>query len=54
MKETNKLKVQALSEINLAPDIKHLEQIKVDYLGKKGRLTEQLKMLGKLPKEVEK
>ena len=31
--------------------MKHLDQLRVDYLGKKGRLTEQLKMLGKLPTE---
>ena len=46
MKETTKLKEQALSEINSASDLKHLDQLRVDYLGKKGRLTEQLKMLG--------
>ena len=51
MKETTKLKDQALLEINSAPDLKHLEQIRVNYLGKKGKLTEQLKTLGKLPAE---
>ena len=51
MKETTKLKEQALSEINSASDLKHLGQLRVDYLGKKGWLTEQLKMLGKLPTE---
>ena len=51
MKETTKLKEQALSEINSASGLKHLDQLRVDYLGKKGRLTEQLKMLGKLPTE---
>ena len=51
MKETAKLKEQALSEISSASDLKHLDQLRVDYLGKKGRLTEQLKMLGKLPTE---
>jgi phenylalanyl-tRNA synthetase alpha chain len=51
MRETDKLKTQALSEINSASNIRHLDQIRVDYLGKKGRLTEQLKMLGKLPTE---
>ena len=49
MEEINKLKTQALSEINSASDLKQLDQIRVDYLGKKGQLTEQLKMLGKLP-----
>ena len=51
MKETTKLKDQALLEINSAPDLKHLEQIRVNYLGKKVKLTEQLKTLGKLPSE---
>ena len=51
MKETTKLKEQALLEISTASDLKHLDQLRVDYLGKKGRLTEQLKMLGKLPAE---
>ena len=51
MKETTKLKDQALLEINSAPDLKHLEQIRVNYLCKKGKITEQLKTLGKLPAE---
>lgn len=51
MKETTKLKEQALLEISTASDLKHLDKLRVDYLGKKGRLTEQLKMLGKLPAE---
>jgi|TARA_B100000959_G_scaffold1472_1_gene1597 phenylalanyl-tRNA synthetase alpha chain len=51
VKETTKLKEQALLEISTASDLKHLDQLRVDYLGKKGRLTEQLKMLGKLPAE---
>jgi phenylalanyl-tRNA synthetase alpha chain len=49
VEEINKLKTQALSEINSASDLKQLDQIRVDYLGKKGRLTEQLKLLGELP-----
>ncbi len=51
MEEIKKLKTQALSEINSASDLRQLEQIRVDYLGKKGRLTEKLKILGKLPTE---
>ena len=51
MEKINKLQVQALSEINSASDLKQLEQIRVNYLGKKGRLTEQLKLLGELPIE---
>ena len=49
MEEINKLKTQALSEINSASDLKQLDQIRVNYLGKKGCLTEQLKLLGELP-----
>ena len=49
MEKINKLQAQALSEINSASDLKQLDQIRVDYLGKKGRLTEQLKSLGELP-----
>jgi len=49
VEEINKLKTQALSAINSASDLKQLDQIRVDYLGKKGRLTEQLKLLGELP-----
>jgi len=51
VEEIKKLKTQALSEINSASDLRQLEQIRVDYLGKKGRLTEKLKILGKLPTE---
>ena len=51
MEKINKLQAQALSEINSASDLKQLDQIRVDYLGKKGRLTEQLKLLGELPIE---
>ena len=51
MEKINKLQVQALSEINSASDLKQLDQIRVNYLGKKGRLTEQLKLVGELPIE---
>jgi phenylalanyl-tRNA synthetase alpha chain len=51
VEKINKLQVQALSEINSASDLKQLDQIRVNYLGKKGRLTEQLKLLGELPIE---
>ncbi len=42
---------QALAAVAAAPDLAALERIRVDYLGKKGRLTAQLKQLGKLPAE---
>lgn len=38
-------------EIEAAPDLAALEQVRVKFLGKKGLLTEQLKILGKLSPE---
>ncbi|MDP3560328.1 MAG: phenylalanine--tRNA ligase subunit alpha [Legionellaceae bacterium] len=40
---------QAQSAIEQAQDVSTLEAIRVDYLGKKGELTEILKQLGQLP-----
>ena len=51
MNNTEKLKAQAISEIDSASDLSQLDLIRVDYLGKKGQLTQQLKQLGKLPAE---
>jgi phenylalanyl-tRNA synthetase alpha chain len=51
MNDTEKLQAQALSEIESATDLVYLDQIRVNYLGKKGQLTQQLKQLGKLPAE---
>ncbi len=51
MNDTEKLQAQALSEIESATDLNHLDQIRVNYLGKKGQLTQLLKQLGKLPAE---
>jgi phenylalanyl-tRNA synthetase alpha chain len=48
---TEKLKAQALSEIDSVDDLTQLDLIRVDYLGKKGQLTQLLKQLGKLPAE---
>lgn len=45
------LKEKALSEINSAEDLSQLEKIRVNYLGKKGILTEQMRSIGKLPPE---
>ena len=39
----------ARSEIDSATDLQTLEQVRVNYLGKKGVLTHKLKELGKLP-----
>lgn len=41
----------AESAIQSAPDLKSLDNYRVQYLGKKGQLTEYLKTLGQLPAE---
>ena len=51
MTDLNNLEVQAIKEIQSTCDMDTLESLRVQYLGKKGLLTEQLKALGKLPKE---
>ncbi len=45
------LEQQAREAIDAASDLKALDEVRVQYLGKKGLLTEQLKQLGKLPAE---
>lgn len=49
--ELNQLVSDAEQAINDASDLKSLDDIRVTYLGKKGSITERMKMLGKLPKE---
>jgi len=49
MPELEQLQQAALKAIEESPDVSTLEQRRVDYLGKKGALTEHLKMLGQLP-----
>ncbi len=51
MNDTEKLQAQALAEIDSVTDLHLLDQIRVNYLGKKGLLTQQLKQLGKLSAE---
>lgn len=51
MENLDSLTSEALQAIELAPDVPGLEQLRVQYLGKKGSLTEQLKSLGKLEPE---
>ncbi|MCO6412246.1 MAG: phenylalanine--tRNA ligase subunit alpha [Thiogranum sp.] len=43
------LEQQAREAVDQAGDLQALDQVRVAYLGKKGVLTEQLKLLGKLP-----
>lgn len=42
---------QAQTAIDQAPSLAELDQVRVDYLGKKGLLTQELKNLGKLSAE---
>jgi phenylalanyl-tRNA synthetase alpha chain len=49
--ELNQLVEEAEKAINAAADLKSLDDIRVSYLGKKGSITERMKLLGKLPKE---
>lgn len=42
---------EALEQLNLAQDTQALDQLRVQYLGKKGELTSLLKSLGQLPAE---
>ena len=51
MREIPTIFSEASARIEAAKQLAELEQIKVDFLGKKGELTELLKNLGKLPKE---
>ena len=45
------LEKEARTAIEQAEDLRALDEVRVQYLGKKGSLTEQLKQLGKLPAE---
>lgn len=47
--ELQELINQATQQVAAADDEQALDQVRVHYLGKKGRITEQLKQLGKLP-----
>ena len=49
--ELNQLVSDAEKAINNAADLKSLDDIRVTFLGKKGSITERMKLLGKLPKE---
>jgi len=51
MSDLDQLTREATEAIGKAEDLAALDDIRVTYLGKKGRLTAQLKQLGKLPAE---
>ncbi len=45
------LKTEALEKIEIATDMKSLQDVRVSYLGKKGPITEVLRGMGKLSAE---
>lgn len=45
------LQAQAMSELGALRDLSHLEEWRVSYLGRKGKLTQTLRSLGELPPE---
>ncbi|AXI40293.1 MAG: phenylalanine--tRNA ligase subunit alpha [Bacillaceae bacterium] len=49
--ELTKLRDEALQKVREATDLKQLQNIRVQYLGKKGPITEVLRGMGKLSKE---
>ncbi len=49
--ELNQLVTEAEQAISVADDLQALDQVRVDFLGKKGHLTERMKTLGKLSAE---
>jgi len=51
MENLDALVSQALDAIEQAADVNALEQIRVQYLGKKGELTQVMKTLGNIPAE---
>jgi len=51
MENLQELTLEALNLVKSANDLPALDQIRVDYLGKKGQLTSLLKTLGKLSNE---
>ncbi len=52
MNDITALVEQAKAAVTAAKDLHALDQVRVDFLGKKGQLTQLLKTLGKLPAEV--
>ena len=51
MENLDELKQEVLNKINTSSELKELDEIRVSILGKKGKLTEQMKGLGALPLE---
>lgn len=51
MQQLNEILEKALIAIDSADDLKALDDLRVEYLGKKGEITGMMKMMGKLPPE---
>src|SRR5690554_2437585 len=51
MENLDALVSQALEAVQQAADVNALEQLRVQYLGKKGELTQVMKTLGNIPAE---
>ncbi|MFT6757975.1 MAG: phenylalanyl-tRNA synthetase alpha chain [Chitinophagales bacterium] len=51
MSDLEAITAAALAAVEVASDLPALDQVRVQYLGKKGELTQQLKSLGKLSAE---
>ena len=51
MQQLNEILEKALIAIDNADDLKALDDLRVEYLGKKGEITGMMKMMGKLPPE---
>lgn len=49
MKDLDSLVKRTLDQIASSSDLAALDAVRVGVLGKKGSITEQLKLLGKLP-----
>lgn len=54
MEHLQNIQQEALAEVEKADTVAALDQVRVQFLGKKGRITEQLKTLGKLAPEQRK
>ena len=52
--DADELKTALLTRIEAASDLKELDDVRVEALGKKGRITEQMKGLGALDPEARK
>ncbi|MCL1076060.1 phenylalanine--tRNA ligase subunit alpha [Shewanella dokdonensis] len=51
MQQLTEIVQQALAAIDGADDLKILDEIRVDYLGKKGKITDMMKLMGTLSPE---